>query len=247
VYELVVEAGVYRAESIKVAEAAKVIENAQRDINIAFMNELSMIFNQMNLDTRAVLDAASTKWNFLKFSPGLVGGHCIGIDPYYLTYKAEDTGYHSKIILAGRHINDGMASYVAQQVIKKLMKLKQHTHELRIGILGLAYKPDSTDTRNSKVFDVMNELKEYGAELIIYDPIVSADQVNREYGLIMSELSELRELDAVIVAVPHKSFLELTQEQFASMYRPNSAKLLVDVQAQLDKTQLKQQFEYWSL
>ena len=174
VYELVVAAGVHRAPCIKVAEAAKVIENSQRDVNIAFMNELSIIFNKMGIDTKSVLEAAGTKWNFLKFTPGLVGGHCIGVDPYYLTYKAEDLGYHSQIILSGRRINDSMGKYVAENCIKTLIKVDKHVKNARVAILGFTFKENCPDTRNSKVFDIVKELREYGIEPVIADPIADA-------------------------------------------------------------------------
>ena len=183
VYELVVEAGVHRAESIKVAEAAKVIENSQRDINIAFMNELSIIFNKMGIDTQAVLNAAGTKWNFLKFYPGLVGGHCIGVDPYYLTYKAEMLGYHSQVILSGRRINDDMGKYVAENVVKKLIAADKAVRSVRVGILGFTFKENCPDTRNSKVMDIVNELREYGIEPVISDPVADADEAKRLYDI----------------------------------------------------------------
>ncbi|WP_169087185.1 nucleotide sugar dehydrogenase [Paenibacillus sp. PL91] len=247
-YELIIEAGVYRAESIKVAEAAKVIENAQRDINIAFMNELSMLFNNMGISTKAVLQAASTKWNFLSFTPGLVGGHCIGIDPYYLTYKAEDTGYHSKIILAGRHINDGMGKYVAQQIIKKLVKLKENMNTAKIGFLGLSYKEDSSDIRNTKVTDIIQELEEYGITTLVADPNVDKQQVFAEYGIELCELDELSGLNVVVVAVPHSQFKRMSVNDFDKLYEDNKTKLIVDIKGIFNKTDFeKNKYEYWSL
>ena len=203
VYELVVEAGVYRAESIKVAEAAKVIENSQRDINIAFMNELSIIFNKMGIDTKAVLKAAGTKWNFLNFSPGLVGGHCIGVDPYYLTYKAEMMGYHSQIILSGRRINDDMGKYVAESCVKNLVNADKHIKGAKVAILGFTFKENCPDTRNTKVIDIVKELREYGIEPIIADPEAGLDEAEKMYGIQFTELKEIKNMDAVILAVAH--------------------------------------------
>lgn len=247
-YELIVEAGVYRAESIKVAEAAKVIENAQRDVNIAFMNELAMLFNHMGIETRAVLEAAGTKWNFLKFTPGLVGGHCIGIDPYYLTYKAEDTGYHSKIILAARHINDGMGKYIAQHIIKMLVRMKQDLKNARIGVLGLTYKEDCPDIRNTKVTDIMEELMEYGITPLVADPMADRELVYREHGIELSELSALNHLNAVIVAVPHRPFREMSVPDFEKMYGDDGAKLMIDVKGAYSKEEFENNgFHYWSI
>jgi UDP-N-acetyl-D-galactosamine dehydrogenase len=247
-YELIIEAGVYRAESIKVAEAAKVIENAQRDINIAFMNELSMLFNNMGISTKAVLQAASTKWNFLSFTPGLVGGHCIGIDPYYLTYKAEDTGYHSKIILAGRHINDGMGKYVAQQIIKKLVKLKENINTAKIGFLGLSYKEDSSDIRNTKVTDIIHELEEYGITTIVADPNVDRQQVFDEYGIELVEMDALKGLNVVVVAVPHRQFKQMGVSDFDKLYEDHKTKLFIDIKGIFDKNEFEEhRYEYWSL
>ena len=185
IYELVVEAGVYRAQSIKVAEAAKVIENSQRDINIAFMNELSIIFNKMGIDTKSVLEAAGTKWNFLKFYPGLVGGHCIGVDPYYLTYKAESLGYHSQIILSGRRINDDMGKYVAESLVKNLIKADLSVKNARVAILGFTFKENCPDTRNTKVIDIYKELQEYGITPIVVDPAADAAEAERLYGITL--------------------------------------------------------------
>lgn len=247
-YETIIEAGVYRAESMKVAEAAKVIENAQRDINIAFMNELSMLFHHMGLDTQQVLRAAGTKWNFLPFRPGLVGGHCIGIDPYYLTYKAEDTGYRSRLILTGRHINEGMGVYVAQQVIKQLVRLKLDMKQARIAILGLTYKENCSDIRNSKVMDIIRELDEFGIESIVVDPLADREQAASEYGITLAEPSSLKELNAVIVAVPHDVFQALTVEDYENMYESNKAKLMVDVRGVYSKESFaNRQIHYWRL
>ncbi len=203
VYELVVDAGVHRAESIKVAEAAKVIENSQRDINIAFMNELSIIFNKMGIDTKAVLEAAGTKWNFLNFSPGLVGGHCIGVDPYYLTYKAEMLGYHSQIILAGRRINDDMGKYVAENVVKKLIGAGINVKNAKVALLGFTFKEDCPDTRNTKVIDIVNELNEYGIFPTICDPIADSDEAKKLYDIEFEDMNSVKDMDAVIFAVCH--------------------------------------------
>ena len=247
VYELVVAAGVHRAESIKVAEAAKAIENSQRDINIAFMNELSIIFNKMGIDTKAVLEAASTKWNFLKFSPGLVGGHCIGVDPYYLTYKAEQLGYHSQIILAGRRINDDMGRYVAENIIKLLIKNDINIKHARVGILGFTFKENCPDTRNTKVVDIVNELREYSVEPLIYDPVAEAVAVEREYGISLCVKEDLKELDAVIVAVAHEEFVALTENNIAAMLKDGS-RILVDVKGIFDRKEyIGKGYSYWRL
>ena len=247
VYELVVEAGVHRAESIKVAEAAKVIENSQRDINIAFMNELSIIFNRMGIDTRAVLEAAGTKWNFLKFYPGLVGGHCIGVDPYYLTYTAEMLGYHSQVILAGRRINDDMGRYVAENCVKSLIAADKPVKQARVAILGFTFKENCPDTRNSKVYDIVKELREYGIEPIITDPVADADEARRIYGVEFCAPEALRELDAVILAVAHSEFKSLTMETLAALYRAGQP-VLLDVKGMLDRKAYEAAgWRYWRL
>lgn len=248
IYELIIEAGVYRAEGIKVAEAAKVIENAQRDINIAFMNELSMLFHEMNINTNAVLRAAGTKWNFLNFKPGLVGGHCIGIDPYYLTYKAEDTGYHSKIILAGRHINDGMGKFIAQNIIKMLVRQQMDFKNTRIGIMGLSFKEDCPDIRNSKVIDIVRELQDYGITPLVADPLVDSEQAYHEYGITLSDMSDMTDLNVIVVAVSHEPFLTMDIDDFDKMYNPNQTKIMVDVKSTYLKTQYETKgYIYWSL
>lgn len=211
-YASVITAGTFKASSIKVAEAAKVIENSQRDINIAFVNELSLIFNKMNLDTKEVLEAAGTKWNFLKFAPGLVGGHCIGVDPYYLTHKAEALGYHPQVILAGRRINDGMGAYVAGQVVKLMIKKNHQIQDSKVLILGLTFKENCPDIRNTRVVDIVNELKDFGCEIDIYDPWADSQEVKHEYKLEMKNADVLKNLEtysAVILAVSHNQFLEL--------------------------------------
>ncbi|CEO33561.1 nucleotide sugar dehydrogenase [Paraclostridium sordellii] len=225
VYELVIDAGVHRAESIKVAEAAKVIENSQRDINIAFVNELSIIFNKMGIDTKAVLEAAGTKWNFLKFSPGLVGGHCIGVDPYYLTHKAEQLGYHSQVILSGRRINDGMGKYVGESTVKNLIQANKQVKGANVAILGMTFKEDCPDVRNSKVIDIINELKEYGMNVFVTDPIADAKEVKEEYGVELIKLEDINDIDAVILAVGHKEYLNLDLETIKELYRVNKLAL----------------------
>lgn len=234
VYELVALAGVYKAESIKVAEAAKVIENSQRDINIAFMNELSIIFARMGIDTNAVLSAAATKWNFLKFSPGLAGGHCIGVDPYYLTYKAEQLGYHSRIILAGRQINDDMGRYIAENLVKQLIAADKAVRGAKVAILGLTFKENCPDTRNTKVMDVIHELGEYGVVPVVCDPVADADEVRAHYGIELTPLEDIRGMDAVVVAVAHKRFCWMNDKELSELFAPG-VRVLIDVKAIYDK------------
>jgi UDP-N-acetyl-D-galactosamine dehydrogenase len=219
VYEFVVEAGVHKAESIKVAEAAKVIENSQRDINIAFMNELSIIFNKMGIDTQAVLKVAGTKWNFLRFSPGLVGGHCIGIDPYYLTYKAEQLGYHSQIILSGRKINDGMGKYVAESTVKNMIKANKQINGSKVAIFGITFKENCPDVRNTKVIDIISELEEYGIEVKIVDPVADREDLWRRYRIVPCKAEEINDIDAVILAVPHEEFKTIKLEDIKKVFR----------------------------
>ncbi|MDC3411845.1 nucleotide sugar dehydrogenase [Terrihalobacillus insolitus] len=220
VYELVVEAGVHKAASIKVAEAAKVIENSQRDINIAFMNELSIIFNKMGIDTKAVLEAAGTKWNFLNFSPGLVGGHCIGVDPYYLTYKAEQMGYHSQIILSGRKINDDMGKYVAESTVKKMIKANKQINGAKVAIFGVTFKENCPDVRNTKVVDVIKELEEYGVDVKVIDPQADKEDLWHEYRINLCEVEDIKGMDAVIFAVPHDEFKTIQLEEVKMMFGP---------------------------
>lgn len=247
VYELVVEAGVYRAESIKVAEAAKVIENSQRDINIAFMNELSIIFHKMGIDTKAVLEAAGTKWNFLNFYPGLVGGHCIGVDPYYLTYKAEMLGYHSQIILSGRRINDDMGKYVAENCVKKIIAAGKAVKGAKVAVLGFTFKEDCPDTRNTKVTDIINELREYGVSSIVADPVADKDEARKLYGVELIELSRLKDVDAVILAVAHEEFKNLKLENMNSLFG-NGKKVLLDIKGILERgTYEGAGYSYWRL
>ena len=221
VYGAVVTAGVHRAASIKVAEAAKVIENTQRDLNIALVNELAMIFDRMGIDTLDVLEAAGTKWNFLPFRPGLVGGHCIGVDPYYLTHKAEEIGYHPQVILAGRRINDGMAHYVVSRILKMLIQAGGLPKDARIGILGLTFKEDCPDLRNSKVFDIIAELEEYGIKVLAHDPVADSDEILSEAdGFTLAAEAELQTLDAVIIAVAHRQFKAMGADKISKMVKP---------------------------
>ena len=247
VYELVVDAGVHRAESIKVAEAAKVIENSQRDINIAFMNELSIIFNKMGIDTQSVLKAAGTKWNFLNFYPGLVGGHCIGVDPYYLTYKAEELGYHSQIILAGRRINDDMGKYVAENVVKNLIKADKAVKGANVAILGFTFKENCPDTRNTKIIDIVNELKEYGISPVIADPSADAEEAKRLYGIEFVEMNLIKDIDAIILAVAHDEFKNLDMEEVGKMFG-SGKKVLLDIKGLLNRKQYENAgYCYWRL
>ena len=249
VYELVAHAGVYRAESIRVAEAAKVIENSQRDINIAFMNELSMIFRKMGIDTKQVLQAAGTKWNFLPFAPGLVGGHCIGVDPYYLTYKAESLGYHSRIILAGRRINDDMGGYVARELVKSLISSDIAVKGARVAILGFTFKENCPDTRNTKVIDIFRELGEYGITPLVADPEADSEEAKKLYHISFCDLSEVREMDAVIVAVAHDTFRTLKKEDIDAMFCTGGRqKVLVDLKGVLDPASYTApEYCYWRL
>jgi UDP-N-acetyl-D-galactosamine dehydrogenase len=250
VYELVVDAGVHRAESIKVAEAAKVIENSQRDINIAFMNELSIIFNKMGIDTKAVLKAAGTKWNFLNFYPGLVGGHCIGVDPYYLTYKAAQLGYHSQIILSGRRINDDMGKYVVENLIKNLIKANVPVKDTKVAILGFTFKENCPDTRNTRVIDIVNELREYGLTPVIADPEADAEEAKHEHGIVFDSVEDIKDMDAVVVAVGHDQFLRFTPEDFKKMFKKgsNEGKVILDIKGILDRKDYEAAgYRYWRL
>lgn len=246
VYELVVDAGVHKAASIKVAEAAKVIENSQRDINIAFMNELSMIFHKMGIDTKEVLEAAGTKWNFLNFYPGLVGGHCIGVDPYYLTHKAEQLGYHSQIILAGRQINDDMGKVVAESAIKLMIRNKKNVAEAKVGIFGFTFKENCPDTRNTKVIDIVNELKEYNIEALVYDPEADAQEAENIYGIKFVEESEMNDLDLLLIAVNHDTFVQ--QENNYWLDKVNNQKVIMDLKGMLNKNEMEaKNVSYWRL
>lgn len=247
VYELVVDAGVHRASCIKVAEAAKVIENSQRDINIAFMNELSIIFNKIGIDTKSVLEAAGTKWNFLKFYPGLVGGHCIGVDPYYLTYKAEQLGYHSQVILAGRRINDDMGKYVAENVVKSLIKAEKAVKNAKVAILGFTFKENCPDTRNTKIFDIVKELREYGIEPTIADPTADADEAKRLYGVEFVDMATIRDMDAVVLAVAHNEFAHFAMTDMDKLFGEGK-KVLLDIKGLLNRKEYENAgYSYWRL
>ena len=247
VYELVVDAGVHRADSIRIAEAAKVIENCQRDINIAFMNELSIIFNKMGIDTKSVLEAAGTKWNFLKFSPGLVGGHCIGVDPYYLTYKAEMLGYHSQIILAGRRINDDMGKYVAENCVKSLIAAGRNVKGAKVAVLGFTFKENCPDVRNTKIIDVVNELKEYGISPVVADPVADEKDAERLYGIRFADLASVRGMDAVILAVAHAGFRAFTIADVDNLFGAGK-KVLLDVKGIFSRGEYEAAgYCYWRL
>jgi UDP-N-acetyl-D-galactosamine dehydrogenase len=242
VYELVIKAGVHRASSIKVAEASKIIENTQRDINIAFMNELSIIFNRMDINTFEVLEAAGTKWNFLKFFPGLVGGHCIGVDPYYLAHKAKQLGYHAQMINSGRFINDSMGGYVAKQIVKKLVKAGKHIQESKVLIMGITFKEDVSDIRNSKVVDVYRELLSYGVKVDVVDPYADPKEVKEEYKLDLT-INLSKDYDVVIAAVSHDKYLNLSEDYFKSITTNNA--LFVDIKG-IFRNKIKE-LNYWSL
>jgi UDP-N-acetyl-D-glucosamine/UDP-N-acetyl-D-galactosamine dehydrogenase len=244
-YDKVVEAGLHRTSSIEIAEAAKVIENTQRDLNIALMNELAIIFDRLDIPTREVLAAAGTKWNFLPFTPGLVGGHCIGVDPYYLTAKAESVGYHPQVILAGRRINDGMGAYVAQRLVKLLIAADHRVRNTRIGILGLAFKEDVPDLRNSRVPDIVAELRAFGIEAMVHDPLANPAEARHEYGLELCAMSDLHDLDGVVLAVPHRQFRD---NAFAAPLATLSpAGVFIDVKSVVDRALVPAGITYWSL
>jgi UDP-N-acetyl-D-glucosamine/UDP-N-acetyl-D-galactosamine dehydrogenase len=247
VYRGVITAGVYEAASIQVAEAAKVIENIQRDLNIALMNELSVLFHKLGIDTVDVLEAAGTKWNFLPFRPGLVGGHCIGVDPYYLTHKAEQVGHHAQVILAGRRINDGMAAYVAQQTVKGLIQSGRSVKGARVTVLGLTFKENCPDLRNSKVADLVRELMEFGCEVTVHDPLASSAEAEHEYALRLTAWEELpQEVDAVVFAVPHREYLKKSALELLKSCVQNG--LVVDVKAVLDRAEVNEQgLRLWRL
>lgn len=242
VYKIIVEPGVHKASTIKVAEAAKIIENTQRDVNIALMNELSVIFNKMGINTYEVLEAAGTKWNFLKFSPGLVGGHCIGVDPYYLTHKAEALDYHAKIIISGRDLNDSMGKYIAEQTVKKLIATKKDPNKSHVLVMGATFKEDVSDIRNSKVADVIKELKSYGLTVHVIDPHASSEDLHEEYGFRLEE-NPGKHYDAIVVAVNHKPYRELNEDYFNSITNENA--VLVDIKG-IYRGKIKNMI-YWSL
>jgi UDP-N-acetyl-D-galactosamine dehydrogenase len=243
VYELVVAAGVHRAASIKVAEAAKIIENTQRDVNIALINELSIIFNKLNINTFEVLEAAGTKWNFLKFSPGLVGGHCIGVDPYYLTHKAQQAGYHSKVITSGRYVNDSMGFYIGKQTVKKIIAQGKHIQDAKVLVMGATFKEDVSDIRNSKVIDVVNELKSFQVHVDLVDPHASSTEMEHEYGVGLSSYPG-NDYDAIVVAVNHREYKNMSEVDFKALLKDGRG-VFVDVKG-IFKGKIKD-LEYWSL
>jgi len=248
VYSIVVDAGIHKASNIKVAESAKVIENAQRDINIAFVNELALIFDKMGIDTKEVLEAASTKWNFIKFTPGLVGGHCIGVDPYYLTYKAQILGYHPQVILSGRRINDGMGKFIAEKCVKKMIAQGITIKNATVAILGLTFKENCPDIRNSKVYDIICELQEYGINVLVTDPLADKMEAKQEYNLDLVPLDDIHDVDAVIIAVSHKEYLNLPLSKIKSLYKDiHEKKVLIDVKAIINKEEAKKDFDLWRL
>lgn len=250
VYELVIEVGVHRAGSIKVAEAAKVVENSQRDINIAFMNELAMVFDRMGIDTKEVVEAMNTKWNALGFTPGLVGGHCIGVDPYYFVYEAEKLGYHSQIILSGRKINDGMGKFVADAIIKKLILANKVVRQAKVVILGMTFKENTPDTRNSKVVDIIKSLREYGIEPIVVDPEADDVETKHEYGIDLVDVKDVKNADCLVLAVAHDSFKQMSWREIDSLYGnfENKDKVLIDVKSILDRKEIEEQgYSYWRL
>jgi UDP-N-acetyl-D-glucosamine/UDP-N-acetyl-D-galactosamine dehydrogenase len=247
VYGRVVKAGIHVAPSLKVAEAAKVIENTQRDLNIALMNELAMIFDIMGIDTMAVLDAAGTKWNFLPFRPGLVGGHCIGVDPYYLTFKAESIGYHPEMILAGRRINDGMGKYVAERLVKLLIQEGKQINHTRVGVLGITFKEDVPDLRNTRVTDIIAELSDYGIEVLVHDPLADPLEAKAYYDVALKSLSDLKGVDALVLAVGHKAYREMGLSQLAGLCS-NGRAVMVDVKSTFDPESAREHdIVYWRL
>ena len=245
VYRTIITAGIHEAASIKIAETAKVIENTQRDINIALMNELAIICERVGIRTADVLTAARTKWNFLPFTPGLVGGHCIGVDPYYLTTKAEELGYHPEVILAGRRINDNMGAFVAQKLVKMLIQQELPVKAARVGILGLTFKEDVHDIRNSKVPDIVKELQQFGIEPLIHDPMADKEDTHEEYGLNLSSFEEFTNLDALIFAVSHRAFLDLGVGKICNCLKQKA--IFIDVKSSFDPRDFQGQISYWSL
>lgn len=245
-YESVVTAGVHRASSISVAEAAKVIENTQRDLNIALMNELAIIFDKLGIDTLEVLQAAGTKWNFLPFRPGLVGGHCIGVDPYYLTHKAEMLGYHPQVILAGRRINDGMGKFVAEQTVKQMIRAGSQVKGAKVNVLGITFKENCSDLRNSRVIDVINELQSFGVEVQVHDPVADPAEARHEYGVELEPWDALPQADAVVVAVAHRSLVEKPLSDHFAKIVPGGC--FIDIKSQFDKTAIRNAgFTLWRL
>lgn len=246
-YSTIIQAGIHKTSNLKIAEAAKVIENTQRDLNIALMNELAIIFDKLGIDTLEVLEAAETKWNFLPFRPGLVGGHCIGVDPYYLTRKAEEVGYHPQVILAGRRINDGMGKYIAETCVKLLIKKNILIKKARVGILGLTFKEDVSDLRNTKVIDIVNELEDFGVKPLVHDPLVDAEDALKEYQLTVEEFSVFKNLDALILAVPHKIYLHLQPQEFLSCFKNTKSAVLMDIKGRLNPSDFTEEVLFWRL
>ena len=244
-YGRIIEAGVHKASSIKVAEAAKVIENVQRDLNISLMNELALIFDKLDIPTLDVLEAAGTKWNFLPFRPGLVGGHCIGIDPYYLTTRAEEVGYHPQVILSGRRINEGMGAFIAQKLIKLLIDTDVPVKGAKVGVLGLTFKEDVADVRNSRVPDIIHELRQFGIEPLLHDPLADTEEAEHEYGLQLNDWSELKDLDGIIVAVAHKEYPQRILEDLSTLLKPGG--VIVDVKSTLRDKDLPDSVTCWGL
>ncbi|MGN6711784.1 nucleotide sugar dehydrogenase [Anaerocolumna jejuensis] len=250
VYEIIIEAGVHRAPSIKVAEAAKVVENSQRDINIAFMNELALAFDKMNIDTQDVIDAMNTKWNALGFKPGLVGGHCIGVDPYYFIYQAEKLGYHSQLILSGRKVNDSMGEFIAEKAVKLLFKADKKMSESKVAILGITFKENCPDVRNSKVFDIVDNLKSYNVNPILIDPVADKEDAKRLYGCNLENIESIKNLDCIILAVAHDEFIKMGEEKLCEIFGKydNRKKIIIDVKSVLDSNKLSEQgYIYWRL
>ncbi len=250
VYDLVIEVGTYPVSTIKTAEAVKVVENSQRDINIAFMNELAMIFDRMGIDTDEVVNGMNTKWNALGFKPGLVGGHCIGVDPYYFTYEAERLGYHSQIILAGRQINDGMGGFVAESTVKQMVLAGKAPRNAKVVVLGLTFKEDCPDIRNSKVIDIIDHLKTYDIQPVVCDPWADADEVKAVYGLELCRMEDIHDADCVILAVAHREYRSMSLEAIDKLYAamPDGDKVLIDVKSILDRQQVKAAgYRYWRL
>lgn len=248
VYGIIIKAGIHRATSIKVAEAAKVIENSQRDINIAFVNELSLIFDRIGIDTLEVLEAAGTKWNFLPFKPGLVGGHCIGVDPYYLANKAEEVGYHADVILAGRKTNDGMGKFIAEKTIKKLIEAEKVVKNSHVLIMGLTFKENCPDLRNSKVEDIIKELKEYNVKISVVDPIADKNEAKKEYNVKLERWENIKDLDAIILAVGHDEYKEIDLKDLEKYYLNKKNKILIDVKGIIDKEEAsKLEYNLWRL
>jgi nucleotide sugar dehydrogenase len=248
VYGTIIKAGIHKATSIKVAEAAKVIENSQRDINIAFVNELALIFNKIGIDTLEVLEAASTKWNFLQFKPGLVGGHCIGVDPYYLANKAEELGYHAEVILSGRKTNDNMGKFIAEKTIKKLIEAGKVVKNSHVLIMGLTFKENCPDLRNSKVEDIIKELKEYNVNVSVTDPLANKLEAVKEYGVELKSIEDIEEIDALMIAVAHNEYKKLNIKTFKEKFKDKNNMVLIDIKGILNKEEaIKEGYKFWRL